>query len=831
MISVLSILAAVLLIYAPGALIFRVPMGERDRRAALAAEERIFWHLVLSIAWSLTIVLVLAAAGAYTLNRLLLANGLACVAILVRWRGDLRMGGTATRPGWTFALAVALVGLGVWRFFPPAEYLIGGKDPGTYMNEGFQIAKRGRFVVRDETIAAVPPPVLDLFFTRNPNVDYYDARFMGFFLRDPATGDTVGQLPHLYPASIAVAFDLGGVEAALNITGWWAVLGLLAVYLAGARLIGPLAAFAAATLLGLHLMQVWWARYPNAEIVMQALTFAAMLAFARAHQDEDRFLAPVAGWLVGLLPFAKIDAVVVIAAMAAAAAAMWIVDRRPVRTSFLVVVGLGGVLTLWYYTGPLSAYFSMPVAFLTRVPVWWVLAAAIGGLGAAAALIGLARREGTRARTAVPVTLALVILALAAYAWFVRAPGGKLTDYDALALRTFTSLYFLQAGLVAALIGFVLLLRRSFWRDPALVLVVAVFAVFLCYKIRVVPEHFWMSRRAVPVVLPGVLLCASAAALGGLWGGGLIRATATRIAGALFVFWLAVQYAVAAAPVAAHVEYAGLRHYLDTLAAHVGDRDLLIVESRDVTGSDNHVFAAPLAYLYDRHVLVLESPVPDKQMLEAFLADAARTYDRVLFLGGGGTNLLSRRISAAPIADARVKLPEYEVTPWHTAPDEVRRKDFDYSLYQLSLAAASTTAFTLDVGFQDDLHVVRFHAKEVSDDRTIRWTGPQSFVAVPGLSGAERTVSLVMHDGGRPQRAGPALVDVAFDGQPLGTIAVTSGFQTYTLALPTDAVRRAGSRDDPAQLLFRSRVWIPQQVLGGSDNRELGVMLDKIEIR
>ena len=32
---------------------------------------------------------------------------------------------------------------GTWRFFPPSEYIIGGKDPGVYLNEGVQIAQRG----------------------------------------------------------------------------------------------------------------------------------------------------------------------------------------------------------------------------------------------------------------------------------------------------------------------------------------------------------------------------------------------------------------------------------------------------------------------------------------------------------------------------------------------------------------------------------------------------------------------------------------------------------------------------------------------------------------
>ncbi len=48
----------------PGAVIFRLPFADRDRRAALDAEERLFWSVVLSVAISLAIVLALAALTA-----------------------------------------------------------------------------------------------------------------------------------------------------------------------------------------------------------------------------------------------------------------------------------------------------------------------------------------------------------------------------------------------------------------------------------------------------------------------------------------------------------------------------------------------------------------------------------------------------------------------------------------------------------------------------------------------------------------------------------------------------------------------------------------------
>ena len=122
---------------------------------------------------------------------------------------------------------------------------------------------------------------------------------MGFFIKNPDTGAVVGQFPHLFPASIAIGYGLDGLTGARRTVGVWAILGVLAVYFAGRRLVGAPAAWAAAALLTLHVVQVWFARYPNAEMVMQALLFAALLAHARAHVDGDGFFAPVAGALLG----------------------------------------------------------------------------------------------------------------------------------------------------------------------------------------------------------------------------------------------------------------------------------------------------------------------------------------------------------------------------------------------------------------------------------------------------------------------------------------------------------------------------------------------------
>jgi hypothetical protein len=278
------------------------------------------------------------------------------------------------------------------------------------------------------------------------------------------------------------------------------------------------------------------------------------------------------------------------------------------------------------------------------------------------------------------------------------------------------------------------------------------------------------------------------------------------------------------------VEYAGVIPFVDRLAHRFSDEDLIIVEARD-TGSDTHVLALPLAYIYARHTLVFDSAKPDPAALRVFLTDALRRYGRVFFIGGGGTTLLSRHIVATPLPIEAIHLPEYDSSAWDSYPSGVRRKDFDFGVYQLTIGDRPAGAFALDVGERDDLNVVRFYAKETSEGRSIRWTGPQSFIEAPGLSGGERQITFVMSNGGRPSSAPPAHVEVLFNGTPIGGFDVAQGFATYSLALPAALAPAAAARDEPAEITLRCATWIPRELIHTNDDRKLGVMVDRVEIR
>jgi hypothetical protein len=816
----------------PGAAMFRVPWLNRERRAALDAEERVFWAVILSLAVSLSAVLALASVHRYSFRNLMLADLAVATLSAAVGRGQLRLGTTARRVSFTAAIPVLLIALGAIRFFPPAEYVIGGKDPGVYMNEGIQIAQRGGLVIRDPVVAAVPPFARPLFFPAYGQTVYDSLRFMGFFITDLETGRVVGQFPHLFPASIAIGYGIDGLTGARRTVGVWALLGLVAVYFAGVRVIGRTAATAAAALLALNIIQVWFAKYPNAEVAMQGLLFAALLANARAHVDGDRFFAPVAGFLLGLLLFVRFDAVLAIAGIGGALA-LGLCNGQRLRASFVLTLTAVSALASLYLLGPMRAYADRPIIFLHTLPVWEAAILAAVALAGGAVILWRARvsAPSPAANRWAPLVIVGAVWLLALYALVFRFQAGKLAVHDAEALRTFTNYYVTLPALLAALIGLALAARRWFWRDPALIVTVLVFACFFFYKLRIVPEHFWMTRRFLPVILPGVLLLASAAALGGIGrpsrnAAGLIR-TLVRV---VFVAVLAFQYARASRPVLNHVEYAGLIPRLEQLAAAIGDDDLVIAEGRDAQ-TDIHVLALPLAYIYARNVLVLHSPRPDKAVLAQFLEWARTRYRRILFMGGGSTDLLSHRYGVRPLASDRFQVPEFDA-PMNGYPQGVRQKEFEYGLYEFTAPQpAEGLWFDLDIGDADDLHVLRFHAREKTAGRTFRWTRATSYVSVTNIPPTSREVSVWMDDGGRPGGVPAAEVSVFLHGELLGTATVHGGFRPYAFAIPVELAARAAAAKDVVELRLVSPTWKPRLVLGTPDDRDLGVMVDRVAVR
>jgi hypothetical protein len=88
-----------------------------------------------------------------------------------------------------------------------------------------------------------------------------------------------------------------------------------------------------------------------------------------------------------------------------------------------------------------------------------------------------------------------------------------------------------------------------------------------------------------------------------------------------------------------------------------------------------------------------------------------------------------------------------------------------------------------------------------------------------------------MSDGGRPPAAGSAEVTIALDNNVLGTVRVDTGFKPYELPIPPALAARLSDTNRTIELSIVTAAWKPETVLGTPDDRELGVMVDRISVK
>ena len=827
------VLVELLLIgYLPGALVFRLPYADRERRAGLPAEERFFWATVISVAISCAVVLLLAAANRYTFRGLVLADVGICAALAAVARGNLRLGLAAQRPRPAAVIPVALVVLGLWLYFPPAQYLLGGRDPGIYTIEGIQIAQSGSLSIPDSLVSSLPERFRDLFFP--VGFDGYRNRFLGFFILDIDKGMVGGRFPQFYPASLAIAYGIDGLRGVGLTSGVWAILGVLAVYFAGAWLLGRPTAAVAAGVLSLHVAQVWFGRYPNAELPMQALLFAGLLAYARMETDDGgrRFFAMVAAGLLGLLIFLRVDAALVLACVAASVALNAAMGRR-VTAWFLaplVALSLVGLAYMARYVGP---YIGQLAAVLVENATPAYLAVAVAALVATSLLLVWASRHRAATQRWLPIAAVVFVFAGALYAYFFREPGGRLAPHDAYALRTFTEHYLTPYVLAIALVGYAIAVPRVFWKSSLMVLLMTGFCAIFFYKIRIVPEHFWMARRFLPVILPAFALFAGAALFHPSWTPARwLPASVQRVRAVITVLVVGLaagHFLTQTWPILRHVEYAGIGPRLEESASRIGDRDLVIIEPAVV--SDNHILGVPLAFIYGRQVLVLDSASPDKAAFADFLEWARGRYRNVEFLGGGGTDLLSDATDAELIWVQNFELPEYEQSTGHT-PRVVKLKRFEFGVYRLTAVKGRPDHFQLEIGGADDFYVTGFYGKEHEGPTRFRWTSARSQIRLRATRAEPTSLTLWVSKGGRPAGAGEAKMTVRLGGRLLGSVVLdTPEFRPYTFAILPGAVDPSVTGDGLLTLTIETPTWSPRREDGGPDARELGILVSRVELR
>ncbi|MCL4262181.1 MAG: hypothetical protein KJ069_03160 [Anaerolineae bacterium] len=524
-----------------------------------------------------------------------------------------------------------------WLFVRPHQYITGAGDAGVYVNLAAHIAQNGRLLVYDETLADLDPSLQTVVLRpiRNPVVESY---FLpAFYVTDVARGELTPQFYPLHPVWYAVAYGLGGVQSVLRLTGLWALLASLAVYLFVRQISRWEVAALALVGLTLTAMQVWFARYPTSETLTQFLLWSGLLATAvwLSNRAPARLWAGLAGASLGSLFLVRIDTLFVLPILALVVVWQW--RRRQAGLAWFAVplmalVAHSLVHALWQSQPYFFDLYNYAILSLTRGQGGLIAMMLVGGAGLGlfayfyAPLVGLLEKY----RRPLLILLIIALAALAVYGWFVRpytAPtltyndlfsAGELPrlDYENL-LRL--GWYLSPMGVWLGVAGICLLVWRVNWQTAVMLLITLFFTLFFIWTIRNNPTQIYAMRRYVPATLP-LFIVGAAYLLGSLFfrkplpvirkpitDNGLrltaygLQATAVL----LTLLWLG-SIAWSARGFISRVDYVGLPEQVAALAAQLDENAIILWNDQSIIGLGDQL-GAPLKFQYGHEPLILRN--------------------------------------------------------------------------------------------------------------------------------------------------------------------------------------------------------------------------------
>ncbi len=521
---------------------------------------------ILVMAWLLVGLPLLLAGVLLPAPTLLIAVPLAVVLtaglrqVPARWPRALPPAAAPARaaprrePSWPTWLGligtlVVAAGFAFWQFLFNSETVIVLRDPGAYLQTGYWLAQHGSLPIPD-TLAA--------FGGAHPGLAFASTGFS-------ASGASVvpGLLSGL-PLLLAGAFWVHGTGAA---AAMGPILGGLAVLAFGGlagRLAGPQWAPAAALVLAFTLPEQYTSRGPFSQTVAQVLLFGGLSLVADAlvlarQRPGGRWLAPhwaliaLGGLALGLTALVEVDGLLdVLPAIPFLGVLVARKSKMVVPFSIGLVIGAAyGLADAYLLARPFMAALHPMPELIGLIAVWLAAMTAAGVelvrmTGFTAALRPVLAKRPARWLPDLAAVLAgavLVLLAIRPYLQTVRGPAtGAAADFVASLQRlehlhvspgrlyAEDTLYWViwYIGVPAVLLGWfglALLLRRCVralfaGHDPtgAVRVWVLPLAVICCGAAAVLwqpqtpPDQPWASRRLVPLVLPGVILCATWAA-------------------------------------------------------------------------------------------------------------------------------------------------------------------------------------------------------------------------------------------------------------------------------------------------------------------------------
>ncbi len=846
-----------ILVILPGFLTWSLKAVQPEK---LSLTMYLFFSVVTSLSYTVVTGMILGIVGIFSVFLLAITENLIFILILfvIRYRSGVKTAGIKelfvlpTRPGFNLSfkniLITGFIILLILLYFQPAEYIIGGFDPGIYTNSGINLAETGSFLFYDYVLREMD------FDSSSAYLGMFSMNPLGLSELDRYDGKMASQFYPGLPVWYAVSYKMFGYKNFLNIQPFFALLALMALFLLVREVFNSRTAWIAVVLYSINIITVWFGRFPIAEPLTVLLISTSVLLLLRFH-ETGRFLVSFSG---GLLLAAALltrpDAALVLVGLAG------IYYFRALKSEtgkyeylyYLTAVG-GFVMSLIYavfFTGGyLRGLFLGFVGVSLKKETSLFRAGLLGVLLifiSVILIIGLKRRESLvlflnrfkRYSKFIPTTIAAAFFSLILFQFFIRPalPFAFLSPHDNSLLRlgwyfaplgagweTLSNLpqpwkWFVLHGLIfMGALAVVHLLERS--RDMkkwVFNLLWIPFALLYFQHLRIETVHIWLNRRYMMFIL-FVFITAIAFALDRFMSKeGRHRRVRLAAAGAM-IFIIAGSFLSSLALIADHADMRGMRRQIGELNEFIPANSFIIID--DSPPHTLRPLQLPLKTRFKRDIAILKNSSIHLDSLPEMCRKFEKDFNEIVFL--------SPHLKFPPPLPGMweylgTRLIEYETleTPDlhdYRPPSKFIQEQMPVHLFAfMSERRYKMRSTQLDIGNNDDHHIAGdWYNKERIGGYTFRWTGERAEINLARHPGADKLV-LTMSAGARVLSSPPEVI-ITIDNSGTFKIHPDREFREYSFPV-------SGFEGNVLKVTIETNTW-----KASGDGRALGVMVSRVE--
>jgi hypothetical protein len=815
--------------FIPGYLAVTYWCNTKKKNKTIPFSQFIFLSLLGSIILSSWLSLVLAEIGIFSLTRLVLILWILCLFGAALNRFKLKPEGLqAPKLSPYLFILIFILAIAAYLFFQPHELILGGRDPGVYINTGINIAKTGSIFVQNKALALLSDQ------NKKEFAQHFNENFMmGFYLEDLQKARITPQFLHLFSLWYALFYSLFGIKYCLYMPPFFALLSIWAVFLFCRKSFkSEIIALTASGLLAINIIQIWFARFADSEIMAQFLLFAGLTLFSIFMEEENKIAGIVAGLSVGLLFLLKIDLILIIFPF------LLIFGYKIIaaRFKFYYFSFLIPLLLLLCHAIIHSLFFCRTYLYEAFWKMFWEQLNILKILVAPAVFCIILLIFWKRFRNYVASFFAkkellgkiafILALCLIVYGYVIRpdllsAP----TDINTHSFR-WMGWFLHPVGLLLAIIGFLIILMRC--RNATCFIwlfMVSIYSLQYFYKIRAFPDYYWLMRRFVPLIYPSAIIFIAY----------LISSFAHNLKNRklkllpyLIIILLAIRYINADFNILHLREFQGATVFIQKISNEVKGKALIISEGP--SANLIHLISLPLWSISSKDIIELRRAAIDPAEFTELFSIWRSHYDSIYLLASKNFQIVEEQYYWGLINDYTFRAPFMKYT-YDRPPKKINHVNIKLSIHKLLTAKQlNPTVNFIDIGGPKDVLIKSgFYHREKSARESFRWTTDKAVVYLPALSSKSNTLVMRM-SGGRPVGLQAARIQVYINNTKIKELYLDNHFKEYAIQIPLK-VRKQAEKVFPSQMKITSTIFIPAKEMGTADTRALGVMLDYIYIK